>query len=66
MNIPYVYDINNLSEGDAVLDLGAGIGEFSLFSSRKVGTSGLMIAIEPSERDFETLKETYQRTVATT
>ncbi|EQD34409.1 methyltransferase FkbM family, partial [mine drainage metagenome] len=50
-----VYGIKSLARGDAVLDLGAGVGEFSVFSSKRVGRSGLVISVEPSPQDYEAL-----------
>lgn len=50
-----VYRIGNIHEGDAVIDIGAGIGEFSLLASKRTGKYGKVIAIEPSPNDYETL-----------
>lgn len=50
-----VYHTELLKRGDTVLDLGAGIGEFALLASMKVGPKGKVIAIEPSPDDYETL-----------
>ncbi|MEM0196008.1 MAG: FkbM family methyltransferase [Thermoplasmatales archaeon] len=50
-----VYRSELINKGDTVLDLGAGIGEFSLLASRKIGPNGKVIAIEPSPDDYETL-----------
>ena len=50
-----VYHTKNIREGDIVLDLGAGIGEFSILASRKVGASGKVISIESSPDDYVTL-----------
>jgi FkbM family methyltransferase len=44
--------LTSLKEGEVFLDIGANIGLFSLIASRKVGNSGLVIAIEPSRREF--------------
>ncbi|MEM3845814.1 MAG: FkbM family methyltransferase [Candidatus Parvarchaeota archaeon] len=52
-----VYRIGLMKKGDTVLDLGAGIGEFSLLSSRKVGSNGKVTAIEPSPNDYRTLTD---------
>lgn len=51
-----VYNIKSISAGDYVLDLGAGIGEFAVLASKRVGDNGLVIAIEPSPIDFSMLK----------
>ncbi|MEM3845244.1 MAG: FkbM family methyltransferase [Candidatus Parvarchaeota archaeon] len=50
-----VYKNEKIRKGDVVLDLGAGIGEFSLLASKKVGSNGKVIAIEPSPDDYRTL-----------
>lgn len=50
-----VYKLQNLRQNDVVLDLGAGIGEFSLASSRLVGPNGFVLAVEPNPEDFKTL-----------
>lgn len=52
-----IYRMGNLSKGDVVLDLGAGIGEYSIFASRKVGREGTVVSIEPNPDDFRTLEE---------
>ena len=45
----------NIKKGDTVIDIGAGIGEFSVLASKLVGEHGKVISIEPSPEDFETL-----------
>jgi len=45
-----------LEPGDTFIDIGANMGLYSLFAARKVGPSGLVVAIEPSSRDFERLR----------
>ena len=40
---------------DSKIDIGAGIGEFSVLASKLVGERGKVISIEPSPEDFETL-----------
>lgn len=52
-----VYRIQNIKRGSTVLDIGAGIGEFALLASEKIGKDGKVIAIEPSPDDFKTLQE---------
>lgn len=52
-----VYDMGKIREGDTVLDLGAGIGEFSLLASKRVGESGLVISVEPNPQDYEALTQ---------
>ena len=51
-----VYHVRNIKKGgDTVIDIGAGIGEFSVLASKLVGKNGKVISIEPSPEDFETL-----------
>jgi FkbM family methyltransferase len=38
------------------LDVGANMGLYTLFAARKLGTHGIVVAIEPSSRDFARLK----------
>lgn len=52
-----IYRTGNISNGDVVLDLGAGIGEYSVTASRKVGREGTVISIEPNPDDFKILTE---------
>jgi len=56
-----VYRTDLLKEGDAVMDLGATVGEFTIPASKKVGDSGLVIAVEPNPEDFELLIENLNR-----
>jgi FkbM family methyltransferase len=46
-----------IQEGDAVLDLGANCGLFSLACSRIVGPSGLVIAVEPDPTNCHALRQ---------
>ena len=48
--------LNLIKEGDVVLDLGANIGCFTLLASRKVGTRGSVLAIEPDPGNFAQLQ----------
>jgi FkbM family methyltransferase len=50
-----VYRTDLLRKGDIVADLGAAIGEFTIKASKKVGSEGLVIAIEPNPEDFNLL-----------
>ena len=50
-----VYHTEMIKQGDTVLDLGAGIGDFSVCASKRVGESGRVIAVEPNKNDFEFL-----------
>ncbi len=43
--------------GDTVLDIGAGFGDFSLYASKLVGNTGLIIAFEPDPKNFERLRK---------
>ena len=52
-----VYESGNIHKGDIIIDIGAGIGEFSLLASELVGPRGKVVAIEPSPDDFVTLKK---------
>jgi FkbM family methyltransferase len=45
-------EIKLLRRGDKVLDIGANTGFFSLLAAAKVGDEGLVVAIEPSGREF--------------
>ncbi|MEM3193331.1 MAG: FkbM family methyltransferase [Candidatus Parvarchaeota archaeon] len=49
------YRADLLNKDDSVLDLGAGVGEFTLLASKKVGPNGRIIAKEPSPDDYEAL-----------
>jgi FkbM family methyltransferase len=51
-----LYRANLLSKNDLVLDAGAGIGEFTVLASRKIGPGGRIIAIEPDPNDYELLQ----------
>lgn len=51
-----VYRIQKIKKGSIVVDVGAGIGEFSVLASSIVGKEGKVIAIEPSPEDFKTLQ----------
>lgn len=47
--------IGALQPGDRMLDVGANTGYLSLLAARRVGQSGLVIAVEPSQREFQRL-----------
>jgi FkbM family methyltransferase len=47
--------IAKLQPGEKMLDVGANTGLFSLLASKRVGPTGLVIAIEPSQREFQQL-----------
>ncbi|MCI4326909.1 MAG: FkbM family methyltransferase [Thermoplasmata archaeon] len=50
------YELRDLAIGSVVVDLGAGIGDFAVAASRRVGGGGLVIAVEPSPGDFDLLR----------
>ena len=50
-----VYRRAYIRSGDRVLDLGAGIGEFTVLASKLVGVKGVVVAVEPSPEDFAIL-----------
>jgi methyltransferase, FkbM family len=45
-----------LKTGDVFFDAGANIGLYSIFASKRVGSKGKVIAVEPSQREYERLK----------
>ncbi len=53
----YLVNSGLLAEGDAVLDIGANIGYYALMESRLVGEHGIVYALEPVRKNFETLGE---------
>lgn len=56
-----VYRIQKIETGSIVVDIGAGIGEFAVIASRRVGKKGKVIAIEPSPEDFKTLQDNIRK-----
>ncbi len=50
-----VYRSKYIPKYSTVVDLGAGIGEFSILASKVIGNKGKVIAVEPSPDDFTTL-----------
>jgi FkbM family methyltransferase len=52
-----VYDARRILPGSLVFDLGAGIGDFAVLASRRVGPEGRVLAVEPNPRDFSILEE---------
>jgi FkbM family methyltransferase len=60
----FIYDVYHsdlLEEDDVVLDMGAGIGDFSVLASKRVGRKGQVIAFEPNPQDYEILKKNIDR-----
>jgi FkbM family methyltransferase len=51
-----LYRADLLRKNDVVLDAGAGIGEFTVLASKKIGPGGRIIAIEPNPNDYELLQ----------
>ena len=51
--------LNNIKEGDIVIDCGANIGEYSLIAAQKIGSTGKVISIEPSKRIADRLKNNF-------
>lgn len=47
--------LENLSEGDTFIDVGANIGYFAILASSSVGSKGKVIAFEPDPRNFAIL-----------
>jgi FkbM family methyltransferase len=46
---------NYIREGSMVVDVGANIGSFARFAARKVGSSGRVVAFEPSRQNHDRL-----------
>ena len=51
------YFLENVSEGDVVLDIGANIGYFTLLFASSVGKEGKVFSFEPEPSNFEILKK---------
>lgn len=49
------YKSSKLPEGSTVIDIGAGVGDFTVVASRRIGASGTVVAIEPNPEDFACL-----------
>jgi FkbM family methyltransferase len=52
-----VYRCDTLPIGGLVIDCGAGIGDYTVLASRRIGPEGLVLAIEPDPKEFELLQE---------
>lgn len=50
-----------LRQGDHVLDIGANIGTYTLFSARRIGSAGRVVAFEPEPRNAARLRENVAR-----
>lgn len=49
--------MSNLKKGDTVVDVGANIGLYAIAIAKHVGSQGRVVAIEPNEKNFKTLKQ---------
>lgn len=56
LTIEYLLGSGLLSEGDAVLDIGANIGFYALLESRLVGEQGIVYAVEPVSSNIQVLR----------
>lgn len=56
-----VYNVHRIPKDAIVIDLGEGIGDFTLAAARRLSKGGLVIAIEPNPADFEILLENTRR-----
>jgi FkbM family methyltransferase len=54
---PQEWLLRGLSPGMVVIDVGAHHGRYSVCASRKVGETGLVVAIEPHPRSIEVLRK---------
>jgi FkbM family methyltransferase len=52
-----IYRVGLLKKNDIVLDIGAGIGDFSILASKRIGINGKVIAIEPNIEDYKLLQQ---------
>jgi FkbM family methyltransferase len=52
----FVYLNEVIASGMVFVDVGANEGLYSLFASRRVGAEGLVLALEPSAREFDRLQ----------
>lgn len=50
-------ELSRLAPGDVFVDVGANIGYYALLAARRVGAGGLVLAFEPSQREFARLLE---------
>ncbi|EQD62549.1 methyltransferase FkbM family, partial [mine drainage metagenome] len=55
-----VYCLRTIPCNALVLDLGAGIGDFSLAASNRLRGGGLILALEPNPTDFQLLRTNLQ------
>jgi FkbM family methyltransferase len=53
---PYVRDTLKIREGDVFIDVGAHIGYYSQYASKRVGTSGTVFCLEPNPQNIPILR----------
>ena len=53
-----IFDKLELNEGDVFLDLGCGIGDYSIYASKIVGDNGKIIAIDKVKANIDRLLDT--------
>jgi len=51
--------MNNIDDGDTIIDVGANIGEFSLIAAKKVGHKGKVISIDPLKQAVSWLEKNF-------
>ena len=51
--------VENIKEGDTVIDVGANIGEYALVASKQVGPKGRVLSIEPLKQAATWLEKNY-------
>jgi FkbM family methyltransferase len=62
MGLPFGrFMASTLKEGQVFLDIGANIGFYTLFASRRVGPTGRVLAFEPDPMTFESLQRSVKR-----
>jgi FkbM family methyltransferase len=49
--------LSHLLEGDVFIDVGANIGLYTILAAQRVGPGGMVIAVEPSRREFMRLMQ---------
>lgn len=49
-----------LTKGQTVVDVGANVGQFTLWAAKRVGTEGMVVAFEPDRSSFEKLLKNVQ------
>jgi FkbM family methyltransferase len=54
---PFMKDVVKLRQGDVFVDVGAHVGKYSFYASKRVGDCGIVIAIEPHPKNMINLKK---------